>query len=91
MALRTPDGVRTMTRLGCMIYCRIADAAGEICPPPLRPRPRTRTGFTSTVAAPSVTCAAGPRTLLEKEWLKHTDWDRFIDRVLRANGWEDQP
>ncbi len=29
--------------------------------------------------------------LLEKEWLEHTDWRIFIDRVLRANGWEDTP
>ncbi len=29
--------------------------------------------------------------LLEKEWLKHTDWRIFIHGVLQANGWEDTP
>ncbi len=33
----------------------------------------------------------GTAHLLEKEWLKYTDWGKFIDRVLRANGWEDTP
>ena len=27
--------------------------------------------------------------LLGKKWLEDTDWDEFIYRVLRANGWRD--
>lgn len=29
--------------------------------------------------------------LLEKTWLEHTDWNKFLYRVLHANRWTDTP